>query len=44
MAAQRMAAENPRVTVDVYGLNHFPDLRERYKVMSVPAWLSTKVT
>jgi thioredoxin reductase (NADPH) len=36
IAAQRMAAENPRVTAEVYDLNHFPELRERYKVMSVP--------
>ena len=35
-AAQRMAAENPRITAQVYDLNHFPDLRERYQVMSVP--------
>ena len=27
---------NPKVTAEVYDLNHFPDLRERYKVMSVP--------
>jgi thioredoxin reductase (NADPH) len=39
MAAQRIAAENPSVTVDVYDLNHFPELRERYKVMSVPCLL-----
>jgi thioredoxin reductase (NADPH) len=36
MAAQRMAAENPRVTAEAYDLNHFPGLREQYKVMSVP--------
>lgn len=35
-AAQRIAAENPNVTAQVYDLNHFPDLRERYQVMSVP--------
>ena len=35
-AAQRIAAENPHITAQVYGLNHFPDLRERYQVMSVP--------
>ena len=35
-AAQRIAAENPGVTAEVYDLNHFADLRERYKVMSVP--------
>ena len=35
-AAQRLAAENPQVTAQVYDLNHFPDLRDRYHVMSVP--------
>jgi thioredoxin reductase (NADPH) len=36
MAAQRMAAENPHITAEAYDLNHFPDLKDRYKVMSVP--------
>ena len=36
LAAQRIAAENPQVTAEVYDLSHFPALRERYKVMSVP--------
>jgi thioredoxin reductase (NADPH) len=36
MAAQRMAAENPLITAEVYDLNHFPTLREQYQVMSVP--------
>lgn len=35
-ATQRIAAENPRVTAEVYDLNHFPQLREKYNVMSVP--------
>ncbi|MBO5070684.1 MAG: FAD-dependent oxidoreductase [Roseburia sp.] len=35
-AAQKLAAENPNVTAQVYDLNHFPELRERYNVMSVP--------
>ena len=35
-AAQRIAAENPHITAQVYDLNHFPDLREKYQVMSVP--------
>ena len=35
-AAQRIAAENPCVTAQVYDLNHFPELREKYQVMSVP--------
>lgn len=36
MAAQRIAAENKLVTTDVYDLNHFPDMKEQYRVMSVP--------
>ena len=36
LAAQRLAAENREVTAEVYDLTHFPDLREKYKVMSVP--------
>lgn len=35
-AAQRIAVENPGITAEVYDLNHFPALREKYKVMSVP--------
>ena len=35
-AVQRIAAENPRITAQVYDLNHFPDLREKHQVMSVP--------
>lgn len=35
-AAQRVAAGNPNITAQVYDLNHFPDLREKYQVMSVP--------
>ncbi len=35
-AAQRIAAENENVTAEIYDLNHFPALKERYNVMSVP--------
>ena len=35
-AVQRIAAENPHVTAEVYDVNHFPKLREQYRVMSVP--------
>ena len=35
-AAQRIAAENSSVTAEVYDLNHFPALKDRYQVMSVP--------
>ena len=35
-AAQRIAAENPKVTAEVYDLNHFPGIKDAYNVMSVP--------
>ncbi len=36
VASQRIASLNPKVRADVYDLNHFPRLREKYNVMSVP--------
>ena len=35
-AVQRIAAENDQITAEVYDLNHFPAIRDRYNVMSVP--------
>ena len=35
-AAQRLAALNDRVTAQVYDLNHFPAIKDKYNVMSVP--------
>jgi len=35
-SAQQIAARNPLVTAAVYDLNHFPELRQQYSVMSVP--------
>ena len=35
-AAQKIAAENDNVTAQVYDLNHFPTIKERFNVMSVP--------
>ena len=35
-AAQRIASLNPLVTAEVYDIAHFPDLKEKYHVMSVP--------
>lgn len=35
-AAQKMAAMNSMVKAEVYDLNHFPDLKDKYQVMSVP--------
>ena len=36
IAAQRIAAENPNVTVHVYDIRHFENLKNQYNVMSVP--------
>lgn len=36
LACQRIAADSPLVTADVYDINHFPHLKERHNVMSVP--------
>ena len=36
LACQRIAADNSLVTADVYDINHFSPLKERYNVMSVP--------
>ena len=35
-AAQRIATLRDGITAEVYDLNHFPALRDRYRVMSVP--------
>ena len=36
VATQRIAAENPCVSAEVYDIRHFEELKNRYKVMSVP--------
>ena len=36
VAAQKVAAESENVTAEIYDVNHFPALREKYNVMSVP--------
>ncbi|MDR0584971.1 MAG: FAD-dependent oxidoreductase [Treponema sp.] len=36
MAAQQIAAISPLVRTDVYDINHFGALKEKYRVMSVP--------
>lgn len=36
VAAQRIASLNPNVTAQVYDINHFPALKDKYNVMSVP--------
>ncbi len=35
-AAQRIAAENEKITAEVFDLNHFPAIKDQYNVMSVP--------
>ncbi|MBQ7839791.1 MAG: FAD-dependent oxidoreductase [Lachnospiraceae bacterium] len=35
-AAQKIATENENITAQVYDLNHFPQIRDKYNVMSVP--------
>ncbi len=35
-AVQKIAAENPNVTAEIYDVNHFLKLREQYHIMSVP--------
>ena len=35
-AAQKIAAVNPFITAHVYDIHHFQDLKNHYKVMSVP--------
>ena len=43
-ASQRIAAENDVIAAEVYDLNHFPDLREKYQVMSVPCLVLNEKT
>lgn len=45
-AAQKIASLNENITAEVYDLNHFPALKERYQVMSVPCLVinDTKVS
>lgn len=35
-AAQRIAAENPNITAEVYDIHHFEQMKNRFNVMSVP--------
>ncbi|MBE5948793.1 MAG: FAD-dependent oxidoreductase [Lachnospiraceae bacterium] len=39
VAAQRIAAESPNITAEVYDINHFEELKKRYNVMSVPCFV-----
>ena len=38
-AAQHIAAKNENVTAEIYDIQHFEELRQRYNVMSVPCIL-----
>ena len=38
-AAGRIATLNPNVQVDIFDLNHFPALKDKYNVMSVPCFV-----
>ena len=45
VAAQRIAAENKLVTAEIFDLNHFQEMKDQYKVMSVPCMvMGDKVT
>ena len=39
VAAQRISSLNPNVNVEVYDLNHFGELKDKYNVMSVPCYV-----
>lgn len=41
-AAQRIAALNPNVRAEAYDIAHYPELKERYDVMSVPCIVLTR--
>lgn len=38
-AAQFIASKNSNITAEIYDLNHFPDMKEKYQVMSVPCMI-----
>ena len=38
-AAERIAADNPKVSVDVYDFQYYPDMKEKYNIMSVPCMI-----
>lgn len=39
VAAEKIASMNDKVKVDVYDLVHFPEMKEKYNIMSVPAYI-----
>ena len=38
-AVQRIVVENPNVSAEIYDVNYFKELREKYRIMSVPCLL-----
>ncbi len=43
-ATQRIAAESPYVSADVFDIHHFEELKKRYNVMSVPCMVVNNET
>lgn len=41
MTAQKIALESPGVEAEMYDLSHFPDIKEKYQIMSVPCLIIT---
>ena len=39
MAVQRIAIESDVITADIYDMAHFPELKDRYQIMSVPCMI-----
>ncbi len=39
VAAQKIASLNDNITAEVYDIAHFPELKDKYKVMSVPCFV-----
>ena len=44
IAAQRIAAQNPHISAEVYDIHHFEALKTRYHVMSVPCMVINNET
>lgn len=42
MAVQRIALEAEKVEADIYDIAHFPQLKEKYRIMSVPCMIVDK--
>ena len=39
MALQRIAIESEKITADIYDMAHFPELKDKYQIMSVPCMI-----